>query len=245
MTIDWWTLGFQSVNVLVLMWLLHRFFWKPVSATIAERRASVQAKLDAATAKEQHAALALEGIAKTREGLQAERESVIVEAQASAEAVGEEIRAQARQEADALRARALEQWEKEQAARQSALESQAVELAVVMAARLMGRLEGAVVREVFLEWLVEAIAALPEKDRQSAAAPGAPLEAISAAALAPDEQSRVSEAVRAALGTERKIVFTTDPSLIAGLELRGPHFSLRNSWRADLDKLRQEMLSHA
>ena len=34
MTIDWWTLGLQAVNVAVLIWLLGRFFWKPVAAMI-------------------------------------------------------------------------------------------------------------------------------------------------------------------------------------------------------------------
>jgi F-type H+-transporting ATPase subunit b len=28
-----------------------------------------------------------------------------------------------------------------------------------------------------------------------------------------------------------------DPTLIAGLELRGPHFVVANSWRADLAKI--------
>jgi len=29
MTIDWWTLGLQTVNVAILVWLLQRFFWRP------------------------------------------------------------------------------------------------------------------------------------------------------------------------------------------------------------------------
>ena len=35
MTIDWWTLGIQAVNVVILVWLLGRFFWRPVAAMIA------------------------------------------------------------------------------------------------------------------------------------------------------------------------------------------------------------------
>jgi F-type H+-transporting ATPase subunit b len=30
-TIDWWTLGLQAVNVLILIWLLGYFFWRPVA----------------------------------------------------------------------------------------------------------------------------------------------------------------------------------------------------------------------
>ena len=38
MKIDWWTLGLQAVNVLILVWLLSRFLFKPVAAIIAERQ---------------------------------------------------------------------------------------------------------------------------------------------------------------------------------------------------------------
>ena len=34
MTIDWWTLGLQTVNVIALVWLLGRFFWRPLAGMI-------------------------------------------------------------------------------------------------------------------------------------------------------------------------------------------------------------------
>ena len=48
MTIDWWTLGIQTVNVVILIWLLERFFWRPVAAMIEQRRATAQRILDEA-----------------------------------------------------------------------------------------------------------------------------------------------------------------------------------------------------
>jgi F-type H+-transporting ATPase subunit b len=38
MTIDWWTLAIQTVNVVILIWLLERFFWRPVAAMIEARQ---------------------------------------------------------------------------------------------------------------------------------------------------------------------------------------------------------------
>ena len=38
MTIDFWGLGLQAVNVLILVWLLSRVFWRPVAAAIAKRQ---------------------------------------------------------------------------------------------------------------------------------------------------------------------------------------------------------------
>ena len=37
------------------------------------------------------------------------------------------------------------------------------------------------------------------------------------------------------------LTYRTDPALIAGIELHGPHVTLRNSWRADLDRITQAM----
>ena len=38
MRFDWTTLLLQTVNLLVLVWLLQRFLFRPVMAIIAERR---------------------------------------------------------------------------------------------------------------------------------------------------------------------------------------------------------------
>ena len=45
MTFDWWTLGLQTVNIVILVWLLQRFFWAPIAGMIAERRAASQQPL--------------------------------------------------------------------------------------------------------------------------------------------------------------------------------------------------------
>ncbi|MDR3453737.1 MAG: F0F1 ATP synthase subunit B, partial [Rhodoferax sp.] len=50
MKIDWWTLGLQAINVVVLVWLLSRFLFKPVAAIIAERQAAAARLLSEAQA---------------------------------------------------------------------------------------------------------------------------------------------------------------------------------------------------
>ena len=38
MRFDWWTLALQTVNFAVLVWLLHRFLYRPVLRMIATAR---------------------------------------------------------------------------------------------------------------------------------------------------------------------------------------------------------------
>ena len=52
MQIDWWTLGLQAVNALVLIWLLAHFLFRPVVYAIAARQKAVgQLLADAKAAK--------------------------------------------------------------------------------------------------------------------------------------------------------------------------------------------------
>src|SRR5450631_1339835 len=85
MSLDWWTLGLQTVNIVILVWLLQRFFWKPISAVIAERRAAAQKALSEAEAARDKAKLDLIGIQTTRAGFAAERETILGHAREEAQ----------------------------------------------------------------------------------------------------------------------------------------------------------------
>ncbi|MGA2128834.1 MAG: ATPase, partial [Xanthobacteraceae bacterium] len=80
MTIDWWTLGIQTVNVVILVWLLERYFWRPVAAMIEQRRATAQRTLADAEAARGAAAAALGEIERTRVGFAVEREAILAAA---------------------------------------------------------------------------------------------------------------------------------------------------------------------
>ena len=51
MQIDWWTLGLQTVNFLIVIWLLSRFLYRPIRRIIEEREAADKAASDAAKDK--------------------------------------------------------------------------------------------------------------------------------------------------------------------------------------------------
>jgi F-type H+-transporting ATPase subunit b len=237
MTIDWWTLGIQTVNVLILVWLLARFFWRPVAAMIEQRRVAAQKALAEAEAKRSEATDALAGVERTRAGFDKEREAIIFAAHQTAERASKELLAAATKEAAALSASATAAIAKERDAVETAWTERASRLAVDIARRLAARLDGPVVSAVFLDWLLKEIKALPDPVRGAMAAESVVLEAISAQPIDPSDQERYRKSIREAFGAHPQIAFKVDPALIAGLELRGPHLVVNNSWRADLDKI--------
>ena len=102
MLIDWFTVGAQVLNFIVLVWLLKRFLYKPVLYAIDAREKRVAAEL--ATAE-----LQMTEIKKSREELQAkgnafneERGALLAKAILGAKMEAERLLSNARQAADAL-----------------------------------------------------------------------------------------------------------------------------------------------
>ncbi len=237
MTIDWWTLGFQAVNVLILIWLLGRFFWRPVAAMIAQRRDTAQKILADAEARRAEAAAALAAVTQTRAGFAQERDAILRAAQETAEQARAAQLRDAAKEAVTLEAAAKAAIARDQEAAEKIWAEHASHLAVDIARRLAARLDGPAVASTFLDWLLKEIRGLPDAARQAMATSGATLEASTASVLAPADQQRYGNLIGEAFGASLPIVFKVDPDLIAGLELRGPHLVVANSWRADLTQI--------
>ena len=183
MTIDWWTLGIQTVNVVILVWLLGRFFWRPVAAMIEQRRATAQRILAEAEGKRSQATAALAEIERTRAGFAQEREAILAAAHEAAEQARAARLEVAAKEAASLEAAARAAIEREKAEVDKAWAERASRLAVEIAERLVARLDGPAVRAAFLDWLLTEIRTLPDPVRQAVAANGVTLEAISATPL--------------------------------------------------------------
>ncbi len=237
MTIDWWTLGIQAVNVIILVWLLARFFWRPVAAMIEQRRATAQQVLTEAETTRSHAMEALAEIERTRAGFDRERQAIIAAAHEAAEQARAATLATAANEAAALETSAKAAIETERDAAEAAWIGRANLLAVEIAKRLVARLDGPAVSAAFLDWLLQEIGRLRENVRKAVAADGVVLEAVSAVAIDPADQDRYRKLIGEALGADPQITFQVDAALIAGLELHGPHLVIANSWRADLTKI--------
>ena len=234
MTIDWWTLCIQAVNVVILIWLLARFFWRPVAAIIEQRRSTAQQILTEAETKRSQATDALAEIERTRAGFDKEREAVIIAAHEAAEQARTALLAAAAKEAASLETSARAAIEVERSTAEAAWADRTNLLAVEIARRLVARLNGPVVNAAFLDWLLREIRGLPVMVRDAVAANGAILEAISATPIESGDQERYRKLIGEAFGAHPQISFKVDPALIAGLELRSPHLVVANSWRADL-----------
>ena len=171
MTIDWWTLGLQAINVLVLVWLLGHFFWRPVATMIEQRRITAQKALADAEAKRTEAAAALADIERTRAGFAQERDAILKAAQETAEQAHAARLQEAAKEAASIDAAARAAIARDKDAAEKAWADRASRLALDIARRLAARLDGPAVQSTFLDWLLKEIRGLPPAARQAVASP--------------------------------------------------------------------------
>lgn len=236
---EWSTVALQAVNVLVLVWLLGRFFWRPLAAMIEQRRAAIARDLDAAAAERAAAVQAREQAQAEDTRLQAERATRLAAVQAEADALRAAEAERMREQAAALRAAAAAEAARQAEAGEARQRALAEALAVDIAGRLAARLDGPAVRDAFRAWLLSALEALEPAQHEALRRQG--VELVSAAALDADERARCAEGLARVLGGAPAVQWRVDPALIAGLELRAPGLRVSNSWRADLDAMRRSL----
>lgn len=243
MTIDWWTLGLQIVNVLVLVWILAHFLFRPVARIIDDRQKAAHAALDEAQAARDDATTARNAAQAETEALARQRAELLEKAEAEAKDEKRRLLDEAQAAADTARAEGKAELEQMRAAQERALAEQAGNLSIDIARRLLDRLPENARIAGFVDGLAEAVADLPEATREGIGADG-PVRLRAARDLTSKERDDVAARLTAVLGRSIEIDVATDPDLIAGLELDAPHAIVRNHFRADLDRIRAELAGH-
>ena len=244
MRIDWWTLALQTINVLILVWILARFLFRPVADIVAKRQEEAKKLLADAAAARQHAADARADVDKVLAGIETQRERLLAEARKSADTEKTNLLAQAAQEIAKLHSEAQAAIDRDRSTANAAVIERASELAVVIAEQLVGRLPPRVAFDAFLGELCNQIGKLPPQARSgliASALAAQTLDVVTATPLSEPAAEHVRAALEQAFGTRLSLAFRSDPTLLAGVELHGRIAILRNSWRADLNRIREEL----
>ena len=244
MRIDMWTLGLQAINLIVLVWILSRYLFKPIGAILAQRQAQARTILDDAEAERSQAAAALRLARDEEQSLAANRDARLRQAQTEAETSASAILEQARAEAAHIVALARAEAERDAQQRREARESSALHLAADIAEALLQRLPAATRIAGFAEGLGAALSQLPERSRRDIGANGSPCRILAARPLSAEEQASLVDALARALGRRPDIEVGVDPDLIAGFELQTAHVRVVNSLREDLHRIQKELTAH-
>lgn len=244
MPFDWWTLALQTVNFAVLVWLLHRFLYKPVLRMIDERRAEIEKQYAGASAAEAKAKDQLAAIEAERASIASAHETALKAAAAQAEEVAKARHAQAEAEAAAILESARKTIATERSKALAEVRKSALDLGADVARRLLAEVPSKLREEAWLERIEQYLAALPEPERDALARQlenSAALTVVTASSLAPDAAAAWQARLRRVLGEGINIAFDVNPDLLAGMELHFPSAILRFSWQSALATVRSEI----
>ncbi len=225
MNFDWWTFGLQAVNFLVLVWILHRFLYRPVLARIDARKEKISAALDEAEHKAQQADQLEQAATQQRREIERSRDAALSEAHAQAEKERAALVEQAHDEARKLRdeMRAGLDDEREQVI--DHLQRRAAELAIDLSRRLLEEVDCASATDQMLARLRGELDALSDEQltlirRAVDETPHATVRSARALddATKADWTTRIAQACQ----HEVDVDFVVDDTLIEGAQLELP-----------------------
>jgi F-type H+-transporting ATPase subunit b len=242
-----WTIGFQVVNFLFLLFLLHRYLWRPVRATIERRKKEVD---DAATELRARAKAADEArvaYETKAEAADLERARKLTAAAVALAKDREKVLADARAETEAERGAERKKLDEERSAAAGGLTEVTLDMALTLAKKLLQEVRGAAITGAFLDRICEHLESLPAVELASLRAEIAASPKIAVAtASALDDATKAALGARLAtyFGTATRLDFVTDDALIAGAELRFSHARLGHSFQHGLAAARKELTAH-
>lgn len=223
MNVDWFTVGAQLLNFVVLVFLLNRFLFKPILAAIDAREQRINAELADADAKKVEAVTERATFQHKNEELDQQRATLLTRATDDANTERVRLVAQARVDADTAALKRQEALRRELADLSDSMAQRAQHEVFAIARRTLGDLASVDLEALAAAEFIRRLEVLTEPARAALARPGAksPEPALIRSAFDLPEAERT--AIRAALANvfvvEVEVRFETAPELVSGIEL--------------------------
>jgi F-type H+-transporting ATPase subunit b len=223
MLIDWFTVGAQALNFLILVWLMKRFLYQPILHAIDAREKRIAAELADADAKRTEAETERTLFEKKNEEFDQQRAEVLEQAAEDAEAERERLLGEARQKAEAWGAKRQEALGREARSLTEAISRRAGAEVFAIARKTLTDLAGTTLEERMSEMFTRRLRDLSDEAKQGLAtaltASSVPAIVRSAYELSSEQRAAVQQSLNECLSLEVAVQFETAPELVSGIEL--------------------------
>jgi F-type H+-transporting ATPase subunit b len=242
MQFNWSTFAFQIVNFLILVFILHKVLYKPITNIIAKRRAAIEEKFKQARSERETAEKLKSKYSLKLLEINTEENKILARARKEAEAEREGLIKEARRAAEHEQARAMESLDQEIKARLADIQQHIAGAATRLAGKLLQDVTGSGFNEEIARHITEQIRGIKEKDH----APAGKENKIDALLFAAeDPQQATVEQFRSELekvfGLGVSVTIHLEPSMISGFRLEIGELILDaginrqlNDWNKDL-----------
>ena len=223
MLIDWFTVGAQALNFIILVWLLKRFLYKPILNAVDARENRIAAELADADAKKAEARKERDDYQHKNEEFDQQRAALLSKAIDEAKAERQRLLDDARKAADVLRAKRQEALRSDAQNLNQAIRRRTQQEVFAIARKTLTDLASASLEERVSEAFIRRLRTIDGKAKEGIAAA---LKTASDAAVVrsafnlPDAQrAAIQKALNETFSGEVHVRFETAPDLISGIEL--------------------------
>ena len=224
MHIDWVTMAAQIVNFLVLVWLLKRFLYKPITSAMARREAAIKARLDEAARMKTEADKRAADLAREHQELEARRQSLLTEARGEADALKRTLTAEARSEVEEKRKAWHDELSQGRAEFLATISNEATSGFQRLAGDALHDLADESLTDRFALALARRLADLPKPDAarmsEAIAGNGGRLVVEAPAEIPAASRKKLDAAIHATLGKSVKIDYAPPQMELTGIRLR-------------------------
>ena len=222
MLIDWFTVGAQALNFLILVWLMKRFLYQPILHAIDEREKRIAAELSDADAKKAEAQKERDEFQHKNEAFDQQRAELLSKATIDAKAERQRLLNEARQAADALSAKRQETLRNDAHLLNQAISRRTQQEVFAIARKALTDLATTSLEErlgeVFTRRLREMDSQAKEGLAEALKTAIEPSLVRSAFDLPAEQRAVIQNALNETFSAEVHIRFETAPDLISGIE---------------------------
>ena len=223
MLIDWFTVGAQLLNFLVLAWLLKRFLYRPILDALDAREQRIAAELADADAKRAEADKEREEFQHKNEAFEQQRAALLSTATDEAKVERARLLDEARRAADALSTKRQEELRNEAQNLNQAISRRTQQEVLAIARKALADLATAGLEERMGEVFMRRLRALDDQAKEGFAkslktATG-PALVRSAFDLPAEQRAAIQNALNETFSADIHVKFETAPDLVSGIEL--------------------------
>ncbi len=223
MLIDWFTVGAQVLNFLILVWLMKRFLYKPILHAIDAREKRIATELADADAKKAEAQQERDEFQRKNEEFDEQRAALLSKATDEAQAEYHRLLDESRQAADALRAERQNALQREQQNLDDEITRRTREEVYAIARKTLTDLAGTSLEERMSEVFTRRLRELNNEAKKGLAkalkTSSDPVLVRSAFELPPEQRAAIQSAINETFSADIHVRFETAPDVISGIEL--------------------------
>ncbi len=223
MLIDWFTVGAQALNFLILVWLMKRFLYQPILRAIDAREKRIAAELADADGKRAEAGKARDEFQRKNEEFDQERAALWSKATKEAEAERRRLLEEARKAADASGAKRMETLRTDARNLERAIGRRTQQEVFAIARKALTDLATTSLEERLGEVFTRRLRELDDGAKAGLAkaltSASEPAVLRSAFELPAEQRAAIQNALNETFAAEVRMRFETTPDLISGIEL--------------------------